>query len=320
MANKNAKNVVNEPDVHVVAPSNMGKGLAWNDGAKQYEVAISKAHDNMLQMRDDGLYYGFTAKEELRSLYVSNNGDDSNPGTRDRPLRTLQRVADLLKDAPVTYTINLHENHTFDSPNIFNVPHATLEVQAYGPTVDSTYPVGTPCNVYYRGYAAKTYPRPTIRFKSSITNNVIWRDRINFDKGTFLGIKFSVTTTYPADDGSLGGNFPGILNSRDVTELIGCVVHRVDVGPTGKGYRDDVLLRGNVFWVTSTMTGVVATLAAYHYTDVFKLLDWNAGHNAGGCGFPDYQGLVDAPGVDNMKNTLRGAVIARPEGLDLIQK
>lgn len=320
MANKNAKNVVNAPDVHVVAPSNMGKGLAWNDDAKQYEVAISKAHDNLLQVRDDGLYYGFIAKEELRSLYVANNGDDSNPGTRERPLRTLRRVADLLKDAPVTYIINLHENHTFDSPDIFNVPHATLVVQAYGPTVDSTYPAGTPCNAYYRGYAAKTYPRPTIRFKSSITNNTIWRDRINFDKGSFLGIKFSVTTTCPEDDGSLSGSFPGILNSREVTELIGCVVHRADVGPTDKGYRDDVLLRGNVFWVTSTMTGVVANLAAYNYTDVFKLLDFNAGHNAGGCGFPDYQGLVDAPGVDNMKNTLRGAVIAIPDGLDLIQK
>lgn len=320
MANKNAKNIVNAPDVHVVTPSNMGKGLAWNDGVNQYEVAISKAGDNMLQMRNDGLYYGFTAKEELRSLYVANNGDDNNPGTRERPLRTLQRVAELVKDAPVTYTINLHENHTFDAPVMLNVPHATLVVRAYGPTIDSTYPSATPCNPFYRGYSAKTYPRPTIRFKSSVQNNLVWRDRISYDKGSFFGIKFNVTTTYPADDGSLGGNFPGILNGKDTTELIGCVIHRVDRGPSDKGYRDDVLLRGNVFWVNSVMTGVVATLAAYQYTDVFKLLDWNVGHNTGGCGFPDYQGLVDAPGLANMRNNLRAAVVAKPEGFDLIQK
>lgn len=320
MANKNAKNLVNESDVHVVAPSNMGKGLVWNDTTKQYEVAVSKAHDNMLQVRDDGLYYGFTAKEELRSLYVANDGDDSNPGTRERPLRTLQRVVDLVKDAPVEYTIYLHENHTFDAPAFFNIPHATLIMRAYGSIVDSTYPDSTPCNAFFRGYAAKFYPRPTIRFKSSINNGLIWRDRINFDKGTFYGITFSVTTTYPADDGSIGGNFPGILNSNTSMELFGCVVHRVDTGPSGKGYRDDMLLRGNVTWITSKMTGVITALASYSYSDVFKLIDWNAGHNPGGCGFPDFQGLVDAPGFDNMKNNIRGAVYAKPEGLDLIQK
>ena len=320
MSNKNAKNTMNGTDVFVVAPSNMGKGLAWNDNAKQYEIAISKAGDNMLRMRDDGLYYGFTAKEELRSLYVANNGDDNNPGTRERPLRTLQRVAELVKDAPVTYTINLHENHTFDAPTSFEIPHATIVVRAYGSTIDSTYPDSTPCNTFYRGYAAKTYPRPTIRFKSSVNNNVIWRDRISYDKGTFYGITLSVTTTYPADDGTLGGNFPGILNSRDQTELFGCVVHRVDTGPNGKGYRDDMLLRGNVYWITSKMTGVVADLASYNYTDVFKIIDWNSGHNTGGCGFPDYESLVDAPAMDNIKNNIRGAVAAKPEGVDLIQK
>jgi hypothetical protein len=40
MANKNAKNVVNAPDVHVVTPSNMGKGIKYNETTKQYDVSV----------------------------------------------------------------------------------------------------------------------------------------------------------------------------------------------------------------------------------------------------------------------------------------
>jgi hypothetical protein len=40
MANKNAKNVANAQDVHVVTPSNMGKGIKYNETTKQYDVSV----------------------------------------------------------------------------------------------------------------------------------------------------------------------------------------------------------------------------------------------------------------------------------------
>lgn len=40
MANKNAKNAVNAPDVHVVATSNIGKGIKYNESTKQYDVSV----------------------------------------------------------------------------------------------------------------------------------------------------------------------------------------------------------------------------------------------------------------------------------------
>lgn len=40
MANRNAENLLSGPDVHVVAPSNIGKGIIWNPVTKQYEVNI----------------------------------------------------------------------------------------------------------------------------------------------------------------------------------------------------------------------------------------------------------------------------------------
>lgn len=40
MSNKNAKNAMNAPDVHVVAPSNIGKGIKYNESTKQYDVSV----------------------------------------------------------------------------------------------------------------------------------------------------------------------------------------------------------------------------------------------------------------------------------------
>lgn len=40
MSNKNAKNTMNGTDVFVVAPSNIGKGIKYNESTKQYDVAV----------------------------------------------------------------------------------------------------------------------------------------------------------------------------------------------------------------------------------------------------------------------------------------
>ena len=54
MANKNAKNVENAPDVCVVAPSNMGKGLVYNETLKQYEVDTKAVTTVTTQKQDNG--------------------------------------------------------------------------------------------------------------------------------------------------------------------------------------------------------------------------------------------------------------------------
>lgn len=131
MSNKNAKNVVNAPDVHVVATSNMGKGLAYNETAKQYEVnaqdangvklnpdgtvgvALSKDAGNVLELRRDGLYYGATPT--VNQIYVSLQGNDANAGTRDAPVQTLNRAYEIIAAQTTQgwYNIFLKAGQTF---------------------------------------------------------------------------------------------------------------------------------------------------------------------------------------------------------------
>ena len=121
MSNKNAKNAVNAPDVHVVAPSNMGKGLVWNDKTKQYEVSsgvtVSPDAGNQIEQRNNGLYLGSVP---LRSnFYVSNQGNDANDGSRDNPVQSLHRAYELIAEQPTQgwYNIFLKAGQTFhESP------------------------------------------------------------------------------------------------------------------------------------------------------------------------------------------------------------
>lgn len=337
MSNKNAKNAVNAPDVHVVAPSNMGKGLVYNETVKQYEVdardangvklnpdgsvgvALSPDAGNQLELRENGLYYGTEARKDIRHLYVSNSGNDAADGTRENPIRTLGRVAELLRDAPVVYNVYLHEGHTFDAPPLLSVPHSSVYFLSYGPVTDSKYPSRTPCNLYYRGYMASDYPRPTIRFITRVYDGYYKRDMMEFGKVEFQGIRIIVNTKVTGDDGTRSGVFPGVVNVKDQMLFFGCEVVRADVGEPvsgGNTYRDDVLLRGEVLWCTSKMSGVLQNLASYYYTSTFRLVDWNAGHNKGGCGFPGYDAIV----VDQaeMLNNLQNAVSKFPPNFNLM--
>jgi len=54
---------------------------------------LSKNAGNLLEIRDDGLYYDITASYNLLNLYVDAvSGDDAAEGTKEKPLKTLSRA------------------------------------------------------------------------------------------------------------------------------------------------------------------------------------------------------------------------------------
>lgn len=79
-------------------------------------VQISPDGGNMLQVRDNGLYYGTVAPADISSLYVSTSlGNDSNAGTRAAPLKTIEAALDIIRErnAPGAYNIHLRAGETF---------------------------------------------------------------------------------------------------------------------------------------------------------------------------------------------------------------
>lgn len=68
---------------------------------------LSKGAGNLLELRDDGLYYGIQAPADLSNLYVDAvDGDDSNVGSRAAPLRTIDAALGKVA-ATMSNTIHL---------------------------------------------------------------------------------------------------------------------------------------------------------------------------------------------------------------------
>ncbi|THA12899.1 hypothetical protein [Rodentibacter pneumotropicus] len=152
-------------DIPVVAPINIGKGIKWNAGTKQYDVSIaqnqpihvndngdlevrvSNLEDNLLRVLDGKLYYGTKPRAELAHLYVDAvNGVDQDPlkvngaGTRANPLRTFKYAATLAEKG-TTRTIYLKEDqdHYVYQSQYFKIKSGGLSVYAYGETFDGFY-------------------------------------------------------------------------------------------------------------------------------------------------------------------------------------
>jgi hypothetical protein len=79
------------------APNNyIGKDDA---GCLEDSQLLSDASGNLLQLRDDGLFYGATPPPNFANQYVSSStGNDSNAGTIGAPLKTIRKALQNLPD------------------------------------------------------------------------------------------------------------------------------------------------------------------------------------------------------------------------------
>ena len=299
--------------VTVVHPDNIGKGIKWDEATKTYYVAIdermfevdeigrlklrvSALEDNQLKVRDDGIYQGGTARPDLQNLYVSNQGNDSNPGTREAPLQTIQAAIDKLEPGAGTYTIRLHENHTFDWVTASR-PYASIYFKMYGPLTDSQFPEGFAQNAYYRGYVAKNAPRPTIRVTVKERHGFIMRDWLLCADAHFFGIKIDVYNKFEGyDDGSKSGHFGGFVGCKDLVELHGCILtEKTKAVPVGNGpgfYRDDVIVRCPTLMWLDTLSPALPRLVSSSYTSQLSVISWTNGNLQGMGVFPNHESQI----------------------------
>lgn len=236
-------------------------------------IGISKQSGNLLQMRDDGIYYGIESIPDLANLYIDSQiGNDSNPGTTAKPLRTLPEALRRIKsENSPTSTIWLKENQEFnlDSPDTtrsfyaFHLPNTTLKIFTW--VTNQTY-INRNWQPYYNPTAARDFPRAKIRFKRRITNDRIWcfRDRISLDQFEVRGIEFIIDSDNPLGSDDMYGNFPGIINvdrGKNLIVIADCIFSfngDFNNHNTKHQYRDDALLRAKTIeWNNSILVNHV---------------------------------------------------------------
>ncbi|AEP36220.1 hypothetical protein [Taylorella asinigenitalis] len=177
---------------------NVGAGLTGNGVDKTLNIKLSKASDNILEIREDGLYAGITGNS-LTLFVDSANGSDNNTGTKEHPLATLDKAFDLVNMTSKNgyYVIYLKAGLMYHFSKDVILLNATVVLSAYGdekykiPNVDSYEPVKSE---RYHPVAFKDYNRPTIKFLRSGFDSHLGHDALAYlhcKKLSVLGIKLT---------------------------------------------------------------------------------------------------------------------------------
>lgn len=196
-----------------------GTGMGLNSDGK-LSVLRSPDAGNLLEVRENGIYYGVVAQQE--NWYVDSfSGNDDNKGTKNAPLKTLYGLHKKLKNGTYTYSIYLKEGGTYPVMNTETNEYANLfghltavtgiYIRPYGDIYDDVINSQAQRDGnggHYHPLTVKELQRPTIQFSefelllSSGIHSVRTASLFNTNIGiVFLGgIKLDfVGNTFPAD-------------------------------------------------------------------------------------------------------------------------
>ena len=285
--------------------------IVGNGHDQALRVQLSKLSDNKLQVVDDGLYIGDTMKQPF--LYVTRDGNDDNIGTREKPMRTLEAALARIDPAYTgRFAIYLKENEDFDVRDAHQM-NGTLELRAYGDVVDNTYPFSKPGNLYYRGYTAVNYPRPSINFRMEVipSQMLVRRGSISATNEIVVyGMKVNAYNKVENDNPAYSGYIAGVFNTR-VLNLNGVILREATKGvaaaPAGAGaYRVDVMLRANEIYFQTCKIANISPLFSSNYTASVKLTNFVGGDD--GTGHYDFESILGRnnwleDAVTNMKSS-----------------
>lgn len=216
--------------------------LADGDKLEASSIPLSAGSGNLLETREDGLYYGVTAPADVSNLYVdSTGGNDSNAGTKAAPLKTLAAAVAKVRSTQ-SNTIWLRAGREYVMPNIAVDGGAQRIIRVYDdqyidgakvPTISPTIP-------HYYGEVVAAVNRPVIRpqVNYSTNNHVYSISTANVRNGGylgFIGVKLdarpvndvdSGDASVPSDwdttwgkynEGMVYGNAAGTINFRGCT-------------------------------------------------------------------------------------------------------
>lgn len=171
-------------DSTVVTPDNMGKTLKF--GNDEYNVNVgdtltvteqglvniklSPDNGNLIEVRDNGLYYGTQAHVDTSNLYISSSiGDDSNIGTRESPLKTIREA--FKRNRPnQQFTMHLFEDDTHEWRSSWGLKdNYIFNIYPYGSFADFCMSLNPISTVNWQ--RAQELKRPTIKFIGDKVNN-----------------------------------------------------------------------------------------------------------------------------------------------------
>ena len=162
--------VLNMKDINIIQQKDLD-GNFFTIENKKVQIKLSQNDNNQLTMQPDGLYYGQIAPPDVRNQFVDAiNGDDNNPGSLQKPLKTITKAIQRVPARTTLNTICLKEEQTHEFNSMVSV-YSDIIFYPYGPNLDRVEAIWNSPTTGWTCAAAKEYVdyRPTIKFNRHFT-------------------------------------------------------------------------------------------------------------------------------------------------------
>lgn len=199
---------MNQDEIYVLDKRDLSERTFTNDDSFAnggVSVRVSPDEGNALEIRATGLYVGEISKADNLNLFVANDGNDSNTGTRANPLRTV-REAFIRNKEFTSFNIYLKEGETHEWRSSWGdklAKHKRFTVRTYGETTDVLSLSNNPNTVDYLKSAGIN--RATIKLISDkvLRDNSVKSTLVNSDAFfltpmcKFIGVTLDLTSNLP---------------------------------------------------------------------------------------------------------------------------
>ncbi|WP_167385996.1 hypothetical protein [Xenorhabdus miraniensis] len=174
VANANVMNTLINSLNNKIAVSTNGTLSGNGTVASPLSVALSPDDGNLLSLRSNGVYYGQQSSANVSKLYVDSvGGDDKNPGSQEKPLKTLATAIYKVREDQ-SNSIYLRCGGEYLWPSFAVSNGATRKILAYGdPYIDGNkVPQITPERRSYVWWTRDAIVRPKIYVQVGYTENI----------------------------------------------------------------------------------------------------------------------------------------------------
>lgn len=213
-------------DKIILQKADLNTGHFTNDNTNAkggISPALSGDSGNLLQLRDNGFYYGIEAPADTANLYVSSStGNDANAGTRAAPLKTIKEAFDR-NQVGTGFNIFLYEFDTHEWRSSWgDMAGKRSTMRPYGSVTDNCLSLNLAGSVHY--IRSSQLQRPTVKLIS---------DKAYSAGGTPTEYA-SVYTSTAAANGSI--TFYGlVLDSTDVPDIVNGQMRNAFLGANTSG-------------------------------------------------------------------------------------
>lgn len=241
---------------------------------------VSSTSGNLIQVKPDGLFAALQAAANLQNQYVSSStGNDSNPGTREAPLKNLYTAIVKLPDN-TSGNIFLLEGDVFplrigtqpewgsalaNFGGLISTGNRNVIINAYGPQTDSYAGLDVNATNFWH-WLIPTFNRPIIEF-----GHYVFEDRpvgmplqLGSTAGGFCSVRGCIfrwtdearAAAVAANRGWAGAAYQWMLEISNA-QLMGCVLPAPITGSSGNLLNNVMRLVGDIELWNCSMPGNV---------------------------------------------------------------